>query len=397
MKKLNPAKFVFAFLGLSTFASLIGTVSGTLAWYAYSTRASLSYSGTSVSSALQLQIGLASKIRMPALNNNKLNKKFWSVMKEDQDMYHNDEDGEDYYCYFADVGVGLDHEVLEYYLSVTGYAADCMMPITSGYYDPDDPNCEFELYKSPSALHYTQDIVSEHENYLKFSFIFRAYKGNTSDTNVYADPGDEIWLVDAVSHPYTVQDGNVYKAMRIFVDRHDDIGKDFIISPMSETSGKTNVGGILDLTNDQYYDYDGYGEILYGDYEVDSGKSTTGYAGPDVFQDIYGLNELDNPSCITSKHRHGVKYYENLNGCTFKTASYLCMDDVRPDRHPVTGVMSNVDDSKPTHVCVTGDAAHNYIGHVDLKLWLEGWDFNAVDDFQMHKFDFGLTFEINKI
>ena len=44
MKKLNPAKFIFGFLGLSTFASLVGTVSGTLAWYAYSARAAVSYS-----------------------------------------------------------------------------------------------------------------------------------------------------------------------------------------------------------------------------------------------------------------------------------------------------------------------------------------------------------------
>ena len=60
MKKSKPAKLLLGVLGLATFASLVGTVSGTLAWYAYSTRATVSYSGTSVNNTVQLQIGIAS-------------------------------------------------------------------------------------------------------------------------------------------------------------------------------------------------------------------------------------------------------------------------------------------------------------------------------------------------
>ena len=60
MKKSKSTKLLFGFLGIATFASLVGTVSGTLAWYSYSTRATLSYSGTSVNNTVQLQIGLAS-------------------------------------------------------------------------------------------------------------------------------------------------------------------------------------------------------------------------------------------------------------------------------------------------------------------------------------------------
>ena len=423
MKKLNPAKFIFGFLGLSTFASLVGTISGTLAWYAYSARAAVSYSGTSVSSALQLKIGLASINRIP-VENNALSNSFWEVMHEvkvdesdpnsEPYKYIHPETNQEYYCYFADVGVGLDPQILQYHAKINGYAADAMMPITSGFYDlEEDPNCEFNLYKSPSALHHKQDIESEHENYMKLPFIFQALKTNVSANATaeekYSEPGNEIWLVDAVSHPNSIKDGEVYKAIRVFVDRFDSIGDDFIISPMSPTSGKTNVGGILDLTNDQYYDYDfrsdiqDYGEVLYGDYVIDSGLTDTGYDGPDDFQDIYRIFDpsyhvtTNDQSCFVSKHREGIRYYDTLEHCTFKKAAYLCMDDVRPDRHPVTGAMKNFNDEKPTHVCVTGDAEHNYIGFTDLTLWLEGWDFHAIDDFQMHKFDFGLTFEINKI
>ena len=423
MKKLNPAKFIFGFLGLSTFASLVGTISGTLAWYAYSARAAVTYSGTSVSSALQLKIGLASLNRIPVHPGNALSDSFWDVMHEvkveENDpnsapyKYIHPETGDEYYCYFADVGVGLDPQILQYHAKINGYAADAMMPITSGYYNPEDPNCSFNLYKSPSSLHHKQDIISEHENYMRMPFIFQALKTNASPTALpeekYSEPGNEIWLVDAVSHPSSIRDGEVYKAVRVFVDRFDSVGKDFIISPMSETSGETDVGGVLDLTNDQYYDYEyrsdigAFSEVLYGDYEVDGGLESSGYSGPDVFHDLHGIFEPgyepteNDQSCFTSKHRQGVRYYENLDYCTFKKASYLCMDDVRPDRHPVTGAMKNFNDETPTHVCVTGDAAHNYIGFVDMTLWLEGWDHHAIDDFQMHKFDFGLTFEINKI
>ena len=419
MKKLNPAKFIFAFLGLSTFASLVGTVSGTLAWYAYSARAAVSYSGTSVSSALQLQIGLASKNRITVQNGNPLSDRFWEVMHEmkvdetnsssEPYKYVNPENHQEYYCYFADIGTGLDPQILQYYGKCNGYASDAMMPITSGYYNPDDQNCNFALYKSPSPLNHNQDIPAEHEYYIKLDFVFRAYKANAIGEDIYADPGDEIWLVDAASHPNSIRDGEVYKSIRVFVDRFNNIGDDFIISPMSKTSGATDVGGILDLTNDQYYDYEyrsdigAMGEVLYGEYEIDDGISTSGYFGEDVYQNLYGIydDSVDvasyDSSCFVSKHRRGIRYYDSLSGCTFKKASYLCMDDVRPDRHPVTGIMKNYNETKPTHVCATGDEEHNYIGFVEMTLWLEGWDFHSVDDYQMHKFDFGLTFEINKI
>ena len=406
MKKLNPAKFIFGFLGLSTFASLVGTVSGTLAWYAYSARAAVSYSGTSVSSALQLKIGLASINEIPHAHN-ALGDHFFDVMHLEEEKYHNDEDNNDYFCYFANVGVGLDPEILEYYLKNTGYSPDSMMPVTTGYFDPDDPTCEFSLKKSPTILHHQQDIPSETENYMKFSFIFKAVKTDLSgdtDEEIYADPGDKIWLVDAATHPHNKsRDGDVFKSVRAFIDRHNDIGKDFIVNPMAQTSGETKVGGVLDLTNDQYFDYEyqndlsSVGEIMYGEWYEYSGISDTPYAGPDEFVDLNGSGNSEHGTCFTSRHREGVKYYENLNNCRFKTAKYECVDAIRPDRHPITGEMRNFDDSKPTHVCETGDAAHNYIAHFDMYLWLEGWDYNAVDDFQMHQFDFGLTFEINKI
>ena len=35
------------------------------------------------------------------------------------------------------------------------------------------------------------------------------------------------------------------------------------------------------------------------------------------------------------------------------------------------------------------------IGEFGLKIYLEGWDFNIIDDELSHQFNLGLTFEIN--
>ena len=58
MGKLKLKSFIPVGVGLLTFATLVGSISGSLAWWAYSTRVSVSYQGTSVNTSEQLQIGL---------------------------------------------------------------------------------------------------------------------------------------------------------------------------------------------------------------------------------------------------------------------------------------------------------------------------------------------------
>ena len=94
MKKFNPTKLLFGFLGLATLASLVGSISGTLAWYAYSTRASISYSGTSIDRTAQLQIGVVSKEVMSLQYGN---------MTEDTTIH----DAEGNHYYFMPIGSGL--------------------------------------------------------------------------------------------------------------------------------------------------------------------------------------------------------------------------------------------------------------------------------------------------
>ena len=53
---MNKKSVVLSLSAIGLTISFTGVISGTTAWYAYATRASLSYGGTSVSNTEQLQI-----------------------------------------------------------------------------------------------------------------------------------------------------------------------------------------------------------------------------------------------------------------------------------------------------------------------------------------------------
>ena len=105
MKKSKPAKLLLGVLGLATFASLVGTVSGTLAWYAYSTRATISYSGTSVNNTVQLQIGIASPDKMMSVQD--IRDQNAQIIDQNPDISDDEKDDllklEEYFVEFWDV------------------------------------------------------------------------------------------------------------------------------------------------------------------------------------------------------------------------------------------------------------------------------------------------------
>lgn len=406
MKKKNTAKMLFAFLGLSTFASLVGTVSGTLAWYAYSTRANISFSGTSIENTVQLQIGIASATEMPHIDGDADNEEFWNTMSLVQF------DGDSTFYYFAPMGIGLSSEVINAYLSNNGFGTRRLGPLTTGYYDPEDSNCVFSLKKSPTSTHYQQDIPADKIDYIELPLVFRASKSKTS-TDAYVS-GQELWLTDATSEAYSDGDGEVYKALRIFFDRNDtDYDTDFIVNPNApgDVAGETKVGGLLDMTYDKYYDFDDNGEVIYGEWDKTllpdphTALSGSGYTVPDGQEnpvlDMNGSGRsvaagLDDANTYCARHHEGVKYYENLDAIPFKTAKYESLGSVKPVRNSQNGVLSNADPLKPTSICKT-NSADNYLGRVTATIWLEGWDYSVIDEEIKHAFNLGLTFEINKI
>ena len=379
MKKFNPTKLLFGFLGLATFASLAGTVSGTLAWYAYSTRASLSYTGTSIEQTAQLQIGVVSPVEVNFLSSDKMTK-------------DNDLSDSTHHYYFAPIGAGLTSVVLNKYLTANGYASNLLIPVTSGSYSRGDA---FQLKHAPNPdtgiIDNSDPATEYHFSYIQF--VFRIAKSAYAAVPEYVD-GKELWLTDAQAHASYSSNGTVYKALRIFVDRTDAYEDDYIFNPSANSNGQTKVGGVLDLGNSGYYDYDDNNrEIIYGEYESTTGLSADGYAGADEIDDVNGTNAT-RLNTFTAKHKQNVKYYTDLSGCGIKTASYECLSSIAPKTS--NGILENYDENHPTSVCKT-DANDNHLARVNMTIWLEGWDFSIIDEEQDHMFDIGLTFEINKV
>ena len=241
-------------------------------------------------------------------------------------------------------------------------------------------------------------MAAEKEFYADFQFVFRVPKGAYSTVTEYLSDY-EVWLSDATVKQSSTQDGVVYQALRIYVDRLDSYASDFILNPSASVAGETKVGGLLDLGKNGKYDYDGdNNEIIYGEYDtsIADSKRFSNYQGANQLADV-NESGATTPDTFTAAHEQGVNYFtkESLAECDIKTAKYESLNDIAPVRHSTTGELSNPT-GKITSLCKT-DANDDYLGRVNMKVYIEGWDFAVIDEEHGHLFDMGLTFEINKV
>ena len=448
-----------------TAASVSGAVSSSLAWYAYSTRALVSYSGTSVSDVSLLQIGICSDVVVPDMPSS---------------VFEVQYEGDSNHYYFSESGKGLTYDVITKYLSVKGYATNELNPTTSGSFMIGDGQEDFSLKKSPNELVHGNSILSDTSNYLTIPFVFRVQGEGDS----FFDER-ELWLSKAISRASngSDDDSEVYKAIRVFVDRDyrnygvwkimsDDIAsnsgipsgdlgkdyylnsddhnlfvydagndewnllasgirvettaqdldeysegayyynstngklyrrssKDFIFNPSATSRGSTRVGGLLNISRDDYFDFDGNGEIIYGEYDPAALNliSSTPYEGADVVHDVNGVGSNE-PSTFVAKHYpYNTKYYTDFSASAYDAlfghADYESLASIAPIRDS-RDYLANVDPNNPTSVCKTRADDH-HLARVNLTVWLEGWDFSVINKEISHGFDLGLTFEMSRI
>ena len=173
MKKNNSLKLVLCVLGLSSIASLVGSISGTIAWYAYSTRALVSYTGTSVSSTTLLQIGIKSDIVIPAYETDFRNQ-IEDVTFEEDVYYENTDTNHEHplyhnHYYFMKAGAGgMSSDVINAYLLKKGYTTNVLEPVSSYTYE----NLNLYSYqtsndswlKAEPAFFYNQEPWKHFEN-----------------------------------------------------------------------------------------------------------------------------------------------------------------------------------------------------------------------------------------
>lgn len=394
MKKINPLKFVIGILGLSTVAALVGSISGTVAWYAYSTRALVSYTGTSVQSTTQLQIGLKSDVEVDFTTNADL-------------IEHVKFSGDPNHYYFMRVGSGgLPAAVINDYLSTKGYATNVLEPLSSYAYNTGE---DINLRNRPiTNLPDSPKTAAEITKYVEIPFAFRVLSSRTINPTYVEN--HEIFLSGASAIAAPNLEGNtagnvIHNSIRLYIDRTN--GDNYIFNPSSLTDGRDACAGVLNLTGgsigNQYFDYDNdpasptyMQELLYGDYQWKEGKNLENSLSEALEQDS-GLADVNNTgntdveTTFTSRHRRGVKYFADLANCiTPDYANYLGTNTVFPVKNNVTG---NFESNYA--VCKTGNAAAHYLGTFNMKVYLEGWDHSVVDSQLQNKFYLGLQFEIN--
>ena len=394
MKKINSLKLAIGVLGLSSVASLVGSISGTIAWYAYSTRALVSYTGTSVQSTTQLQIGIKSDVVVNFTTNSDL-------------IEHVQFSGDSNHYYFMKVGSGgLPAAVINDYLSTKGYATNVLEPLSSYAYNTgEDINLRNRpVTNNPDAA----KTAAETTKYVEIPFVFRVLSANTASLS-YVD-GHDIFLSSATAIAAPNLEGStannyIHNSIRLYIDRTN--GDNYIFNPSSQTDGSDKCAGVLNLTGggtgNQFYDYDNdpssptfMQEYLYGDYEWKEGKNWDNSLSEPLAQssNLVDTNHTGNDSVettFTSRHYKGVKYFADLDSCiTPHYAHYLGTNTVYPTKNTQTG-----DFESNYAVCKTGNAAANYLGTFNMKVYLEGWDFSVVDSQLQNKFYLGLTFQIN--
>lgn len=395
-KTINPLKLVIGILGLSSVAALVGSISGTVAWYAYSTRALISYTGTSAQSSAQLQIGLRAEERVPLLDEDPL---VDEAIKENGCFY-----------YFTHLGSGgMPSSVINKYLSGSGFATTTLEPVSTYSYDGSQ---QFALKNCPTTNEPGERSNAPTSKYVKIPFAFRVFNtisnGQTITTSV---ANKNIYLSGAVAQVSNEKLG-IGEAIRLFVDRTDDLS-DYIFNPNAEADGKTKTGGVLDLSGNGYFDYDNnpsHGdsylrEYIYGDYSYKGGYGlNNGYveqgANDSGYHDINktGVDTAEEGfegTTFAAKHRRGTMHLDYSHGeeledyVTLGTASYLGKTSVFPTK--TNGVLSG-----NNFVCKTAESSvsEKNIGSFDLTVYIEGWDRATINQHGNEYFNLGLTFEI---
>ena len=132
MKAISKVRVTTGALIMGALVSFAGAITSTLAWYAYSTTATVAYKGTSVAQSEQLQIGIMTTL--PKVNPEDPDEEFVNVeFTQEQINEYGIETvvvGDKTYA-FCRPGTGLSAELISHYLISAGYASNEMAPVTS--------------------------------------------------------------------------------------------------------------------------------------------------------------------------------------------------------------------------------------------------------------------------
>ena len=397
MTDFKKFKFFISALALIVVLTFAGTVSGTISWFAYTTRATVTYSGTSINQSALIQAGIVCEEDYWEGNTEEQTEANHELLYEQYELTYEEVEGQS--IYFTKAGAGLSPNILKLFLEKTGYAINQLEPVTSRSYTTnisgDNVGTDLNLYKAPLKEIALNETIAENKQYSRVKLAFRVLTSNSA-TPIYAE-GQDIWLTNINSKMNG--EGNVVNALRLFVDGSASQGKKFILNPNKTTNGETAVAGLLNISgSDDYYDTVDGKEIIYGDYE---GSLDTTYINvASGYQDVNGtgMNEDTATSSTTffARHEANQNIY-NYDAATFKAgikpkvAQYVGTNALFPTDSD--GALSG-----GIALCKTktDNTNANRCAYLDLSIWLEGWDHAVIDEEIGHAFFLSLQFQINK-
>lgn len=379
-----------------TITSSFGVISGTLAWFAYTTRASLSFGGTTVNNSEQLQIGLKFETGSPAIDAFRT-----SLSDSGLDLNNTFEivtEGSFTY-YFVMPGAPLSSNLVSAYSKAYGHATNELIPVTSREYTLNEDltnNPDLTLNRAPTKGEPNLGQAASSDSYAYLNLAFRVLRSGYGEVSSTYMKERDIWLKDvSTSASLTLE-----SSLRLFCD--SDTGR-FTLNPNAGEKGSTTVAGLLNLDyGDDYYDYDPSTyfyepkELIYGDYTLKDGKEDNArfFDEDSELSDINNTGSTDSSSFL-AKHQKGIKGYDSLDNFDLKKADYLSMNEIKPEDS--AGYLSN------GHVICRTSNTDSAIASLKITIYLEGWDHSitneALDEQERsgYGFDLGLTFQTNRV
>lgn len=325
--------------------SLTGITCGSFAWFTYMTRAKIEeFDGVTIGFG-ELEMGIRSDVELPDASQ-------YGLTKDDSFADQN--------IYWFD-GHTMEPNTVNYVLSMNGYATNALIPVTTRKHLNGEA---FNLYSAPTVLGEINQPALK-GNYIHLPLVFR-YEDIIEEGTYISD--ENIYL-SQVKMNTTNPDSHIHEAIRIYTDNKDN--NQHLINPSSSIDGETNVGGVLDLNGDGFYDAnsieDNSYEFVYGQVKESSYKPLPESDDTIVYP--------DERTTFNAGHRAGVYALET---CVPEVAQFEGMYDFRNK-----------------HDCVTTtDPLKDNLAYLDLSIFVEGWDLSVIDSEIEIPFSMELNFEV---
>ena len=357
-------------LGLFSALTLIGTVTGSLAWYAYSRSVTFSFVGTSVAKSALLSVGLVDD---------------YTYLSDDDLALYNltreTHDGKS--IVFTNSKDGFSVQAIRKYLFNSPNAVDKLFPLTTKARSINASG-DLDLYENPEYAETQTNIPAKPNEYVVLPFAFKIIN---EDAQYVANK--YVWLTEAVCRA----EQGIEQSVRVYVQGTD---RDFLMRPAdtSTSTGSTKVGGALDLDGDGTYDYNKGNdyEYAYGEFTNAMTYSASPYdVDPAPLDNVNGVSDTSEASTFLAKHHEDV-YTANIAAAQPKVAEFETFGTVKP-----TADAQGRYDPSDSGIPLASTNSGSKIGYATMTIFIEGWDHSVVDKAQGYSFNLGLRFEIDRI